>query len=699
MQITPLYSNDGILFQSLESPFLSFDEWIRTDLTQANGQPFGITIIDMLLSEEKVSARLGGVFFSSAQVADLEAWQLTQLGLPSQMPYKLKIFPKRLITVPEFNITYKFFGTDGQPVSIGERVGTIINIEGTRYTVLNPSYRLIELIDNFEPSKTDKVGRLLFWGKIVEQLPSKDIVDGPLGDYNIISPDHFTININIINDKILFEPYILDKPIENQLTGEIISDIQLLPDNINRFFLDFFQNNIVRSTYGLPERNFIILKPKLLKTLKLIQRLQWQDSSEKQKFISNPTSYIKEHLEPEFDNDELDSIFVETPLFLSSRIKGFGVWEPKENFFWTPSGIDWLDTNFVSQYNGIKFFIDEKLYFIPLNLLSNSIKDMQYALDNGNYTIQINDQLIPVDLKILIFLKTIEEGILYSISSTTGKSLNTVIVPDVIDNIINLEMKTNSIPDYRPNIWEGEPPLADGIELHSHQLEGFKWLKDHWCQSSPAGCLLADDMGLGKTVQALCFMAWLMKQMEYGRVLKQPILVVGPTGLLANWEEESINFISKNGLGKLFKAYGSDFSSLVRNDPQYAKVYLEQADWILTTYETLRDKIIVFVQVGFALVVFDEAQKIKNPSTQVTHMAKALKAEMSLAMTGTPVENSVRDIWTIVDAIKPGFLDSCSKFMAKYGQNAFGIYDQKSLIDLNNILISGQKKPPVMLRR
>jgi SNF2 family DNA or RNA helicase len=202
-------------------------------------------------------------------------------------------------------------------------------------------------------------------------------------------------------------------------------------------------------------------------------------------------------------------------------------------------------------------------------------------------------------------------------------------------------------------------------------------------------------MGLGKTLQTLCFMMWLQKQMEHGCYPKKPLLVVAPTGLLANWAQEAERFFPQQGLGKPLNAHGQSFSKLVRTNERQAKSDLEQTDWAVTTYETLRDKINVFIAVDFALVVFDEAQRIKNPGAMVTDMAKALKSEMTIALSGTPVENSMRDIWCIVDAVKPGALGSCRDFMKKYGDDS--INQQTPLLELKEQLTRGQ--PALLLRR
>ena len=103
-------------------------------------------------------------------------------------------------------------------------------------------------------------------------------------------------------------------------------------------------------------------------------------------------------------------------------------------------------------------------------------------------------------------------------------------------------------------------------------------------------------------------------------------------------------------------AFGSSFRILVNSGWANAAAELKAAGWVMTTYETLRDKILAFTGIHWAVVAFDEAQKIKNPKAMVTDMAKSLKAEFTLPLTGTPVENSLTDLWCIADTAQPGKL-------------------------------------------
>ena len=165
----------------------------------------------------------------------------------------------------------------------------------------------------------------------------------------------------------------------------------------------------------------------------------------------------------------------------------------------------------------------------------------------------------------------------------------------------------------------------------------------------------ADDMGLGKTLQSLAFLAWLRLGMQSMVIPHAPILIVAPTGLLENWMKEHSLHLSSPGLGKCLHAYGRGLAELRQagadGAPTLDREALAKADWVMTTYETLRDHDRDFGLVRFAVMLFDEAQKIKNPGVRITDAAKGMNADFRIAMTGTPVENRLSELWCIVDGV------------------------------------------------
>ena len=181
--------------------------------------------------------------------------------------------------------------------------------------------------------------------------------------------------------------------------------------------------------------------------------------------------------------------------------------------------------------------------------------------------------------------------------------------------------------------------------LREYQLAGFEWLTR--LAANNLGGILADEMGLGKTVQTLAF---LRTQRGNG-----PALIVCPTSLVTNWENEARKFTP-------------ELKSLVLEGAQRAALFggIAQSDIVITSYALLRRDIEELRAFEFSTAVLDEAQHIKNPETQNAQAAFALRAKHRFVLTGTPMENSVRDLWSIMNFALPGYLGNRADFRERY---------------------------------
>jgi len=203
-----------------------------------------------------------------------------------------------------------------------------------------------------------------------------------------------------------------------------------------------------------------------------------------------------------------------------------------------------------------------------------------------------------------------------------------------------------------------ELPRNLEAELRPYQKDGYDFL----CHLTHIrlGGILADDMGLGKTLQTLTWLAWLKER--HGKNPK-PALVICPASVLHNWRREANRFTP--GLKVLVLESGAARHNLRKQIPQ--------RDLIVTNYALLRRDLEELQKFPFRAVILDEAQFIKNPGAQVTHSVKQLRSEHRLALTGTPLENRLLDLWSIVDFIQPGYLGTQEQFAETYeprGENA-----------------------------
>lgn len=196
------------------------------------------------------------------------------------------------------------------------------------------------------------------------------------------------------------------------------------------------------------------------------------------------------------------------------------------------------------------------------------------------------------------------------------------------------------------------PAPLKGV-LRNYQKTGYRWLRT--VASYGFGGILADDMGLGKTIQVLalllgCREADAPRQAAGNRPLS---LVVCPSSLILNWAGEAARFAPDL---RVVPVYGTA--------PRREELLDEaqDADLIVTSYDLLKRDVELYQRFSFEFEILDEAQYIKNPSTQNAKAAKAVKSRVRFALTGTPVENSLSDLWSIYDYLMPGYLYSYAKF-------------------------------------
>ncbi|WP_244671839.1 DEAD/DEAH box helicase [Pseudoxanthomonas spadix] len=249
----------------------------------------------------------------------------------------------------------------------------------------------------------------------------------------------------------------------------------------------------------------------------------------------------------------------------------------------------------------------------------------------------------------------------------------------ILHNIEGLEYPSEETQQARvKDVYEAPAALRPEIALKDHQVEGVAWMQGRMRQRGDGvrGVLLADDMGLGKTLQALTLMAWYRQTAP----APKPCLIVAPVSLLENWKAE-INKFLDGRQGATITLYGDDLAlhrlSAREIGPELRELGVKKAlnpgfahgaAFVLTTYETLRDYQLSMAREKWGVLVCDEAQKIKTPSAMVTRAAKAMQADFKIACTGTPVENSLADLWCLFDFFQPGLLDSLTKFTKVFRQ-------------------------------
>ncbi|WP_317984317.1 DEAD/DEAH box helicase [Clostridium perfringens] len=247
------------------------------------------------------------------------------------------------------------------------------------------------------------------------------------------------------------------------------------------------------------------------------------------------------------------------------------------------------------------------------------------------------------------------------------------VLQEIVGKLLNKEFKRKLVPK------------ALNAELRPYQKEGFKWINE--ITDLGFGGVLADDMGLGKTLQIIAF---LLSQK------KSKSIVVVPTSVIYNWMDEFEKFApsirvglvhgSKSKRDKVLRDFKRGLGIKIEEKNLKEKSY-EKYDVLLTTYGTLKNDEKAYENLSFDYCIIDEAQNIKNPSAQATLSVKNIKSRCNIALTGTPIENNLMELWSIFDFVMPGYLFTKDRFRERF------ILDESNLSELKYLIT------PFILRR
>lgn len=267
------------------------------------------------------------------------------------------------------------------------------------------------------------------------------------------------------------------------------------------------------------------------------------------------------------------------------------------------------------------------------------LKDNTILEINEDDAKEISDFLEDFNISVKDLNKSISKPLNYVLKIIEGADKNL----SVDDQILSIIKKIQSFKTSK-----FEPTSSLKANLREYQLEGFKWLKT--LASFGFGGILADDMGLGKTLEVISFIEADEKQM--------PSLIVCPMSLVYNWENECdkwgvtcpINLVLGNA---------DERQDIINNIKSHNKAIY------ITSYDSLRRDISLYSN-KFRFIVADEAQFIKNQFAQKSEAIKTLSSEVNFALTGTPIENGLADLWSIFDFLMPGYLSNYHHFKTRY---------------------------------
>ncbi|EOU1648596.1 MAG: DEAD/DEAH box helicase [Clostridium perfringens] len=312
---------------------------------------------------------------------------------------------------------------------------------------------------------------------------------------------------------------------------------------------------------------------------------------------------------------------------------------------------------------GDRFYITKKVY---LDLEDPGIVNFLNLLEDlGLENIKDNEVYIDKS-KVLYIQEKLKDR---NLSFIKGGN----VLQEIVGKLLNKEFKRKLLPK------------ALNAELRPYQKEGFKWINE--ITDLGFGGVLADDMGLGKTLQIIAF---LLSQK------KSKSIVVVPTSVIYNWMDEFEKFApsirvglvhgSKSKRDKVLRAFKRGLGIKIEEENLKEKSY-EKYDVLLTTYGTLKNDEKAYENLSFDYCIIDEAQNIKNPSAQATLSVKNIKSRCNIALTGTPIENNLMELWSIFDFVMPGYLFTKERFRERF------ILDESNLSELKSLIT------PFILRR
>ena len=602
------------------------------------------------------------------EVCRLNAIEQESLGLPEPYPFYIEIRSFGMLNQPEFRYNYQFLKPDGKPL-YPARIGCVLRLtEEWAYLLTHDQFALLEELDAFNAREVEDKN---FEANLIEFAKIKglaketgSVLDRYLNQEEVVAPKTIRLRLRESGDSV-----------------EIIPDAADIDSEKFEEVFDKFPNP--ETTYNLPQpnggRTRVLFQEKQKETLQTLKRYRRVSREQLAEIAEQPQIYFDAEIVELDATDEMPSF--------SERVREIGIYKPRIYPFVSPYKSQWIPGILVEDGSGTQ----TKLQVKTEEEFTNLKRVIHEAKRTGQKRVNWKGQEFPVpDLE--KHLPFIEKQLKHRKKPTrTEKEKSETTVLIIEENIEDSHFVTpsgSSATEPFRHLLESPTNLKHEFKLLPHQEEGLAWAQQLWENNYPGG-LLADDMGLGKTLQVLCFLEWHHAKFRSQESQQKPYLIVAPIALLENWAAEYPKFFDKGSLdfitlyGKAlqnFKCDPSDADNLQIPDIEGAErlrelrkrrgaldvKQVQNTNVVLTTYETVRDFQLDLGLIPWATVIIDEAQRIKTPGTLVTNALKALKTDFRLAMTGTPVENSLMDLWCITDFVAPGYLDSAKNFNSEF---------------------------------
>lgn len=650
------------------------------------------TLIPQLIELGLASAEQGALRISHADFAVLETHGIDAFDtVVPWAPFTMELESSGSLGVEGFRYFYRFY-LGSQAVNL-ERLGAFVRRADTIYRLDPQTYALVETIDAFNaaPGATkatsDAFIRFAEIKGIAEGVGAQ--LDRFITEQRVLVPSRVGLDLLVEDDgRISFTPRIEGVPEDAMRQAFLASD-----DIDEVYSLDQADGRHVR----------VVLDSVQREVLRRMQRVRHLGGADRTKVLRDP------HVV--FDG-VADAVDIDSALF-GPRVKGIGDFPFVSQPYLRRSGTGvFEDTDDGGRPRPEKFdagvkctYVNgqsEDVGFSSRNELLEFWRNVHDARRTGVGNVDLRGRSILVDEP---FVRALDE----LINRVTPAKTRKADQPQPTRRFLLIYTNENELEYDEPSPSERADAekaftlprsLKKDLSLKSHQRDGITWLQRNFLLRRH-GCLLADDMGMGKTLQVLAFLAWLIERGDISPGSENPeaapwdpILIVAPVILLDSetWLSDMRTFFDQDG--EIFRPWlvlhgpaiekikrpGITGKETVVGEPILDIERLRQYRVVLTNYETIVNYQFSFAQLKahWSVVVTDEAQEFKVPSTKRSHALKALAPRFRIACTGTPVETRLLDVWNIFDFLQPGhLLASASEFTKVYERPAEDPTDER----------------------
>lgn len=663
-------------------------------------------VLDLLVDEGGAVALPDGFAVPAEVLARLDDGDATVLRLPTRYTGAVRTAVHRFTSSPDFRVDVELqLGAHPEPV---RRRGPVVHVGGQTYRLSVPMLQTLRAVETHtalaRAERTEAANV-----RLVAQLQAARTLAGSR-DPAVNDPD-FDVSLGSLDRFTTVVPDAVGLVVEPQPDGSLAVEPDL-GRSVDRDRVRTRWHQVDRrqvedrpgddaSAVLRVDDTLVLLEPKQLDGVREVRALPQIPARDVPTFLRAPGSFF-------------DPEIVDVDVRFSVRVAGLGVIAPVTFSEAEASGLDWF-----AQQNAVappEVLAEVARSTTDQRTVETVVTD---AWDRGDDLARVGEHLVDLSdrsrvTQALDASRRRIEALELAVPVTDGAADLAGPVAEPEGARVTVGMHIHDVVDVsdavRRRAATVRPALpvdyaSLGREPFPHQREGIEWMTG-LMQSALAdlpetgpvrlqGALLADDMGLGKTFMTLVALAEARRASQAAGMPLLPTLAVMPVALLENWLQEiQSTFDSKLGpFDDVVVLQGSgladyrmrgaarettaslddlDEHGMVRGDRIHASLRLG-AGWkearldrpgvlILTTYETLRRYQVSLGAVEWGVVVFDEAQATKNPEILTTRAAKALNARFKLLATGTPVENSLRDVWSLMDTAQPGLLGSWAQF-------------------------------------